>query len=97
MTQYNNLNVKLSNQQLDKLKSGIQNGTEVTLKISSNIIGDSNDENNFPHKFLLINTQVSKFRKAFANGSSANMKLSKTHLHKQDNHEDFQIDFQDYY
>ena len=58
MTQYNNLNVKLSNQQLNKLKSGIQNGTEVTLKISSNIIGDSNDENNFPRKILLINTQV---------------------------------------
>ena len=58
MTQYNNLNVKLSNQQLNKLKSGIQNGTDVTLKISSNIIGDSNDENNFPRKILLINTQV---------------------------------------
>ena len=58
MTQYNNLNVKLSNQQLNKLKSGIQNGTDVALKISSNIIGDSNDENNFPRKILLINTQV---------------------------------------
>ena len=27
-----------------------KNGTEATLKISSNIAGDSNDENNFPHK-----------------------------------------------
>ena len=52
------------------------------MKISSNIVGDSNDENNFPHKLLLINTQVSKFCKAFANGSSANIKLSKTQLHK---------------
>ena len=57
MTKYNILNVKLSNSQLNKLKSGIKNGTEVTLKISSNVVGDSNDENNFPHK-LLTNTRV---------------------------------------
>ena len=73
MTQYNILNVKLSNSQLNKLKSGIQNGTEVTLKISSNIVGDSNNENNFPHKLLLTNTQVSKLCKDFANCSSANI------------------------
>ena len=45
MTQYNTLNVKLSKSQLNKLKSGIKNGTEVTLKISSNVVGDSNYEN----------------------------------------------------
>ena len=33
MSQYNTLNVKLSNLQLNKLKSGMKNGTEVTLKI----------------------------------------------------------------
>ena len=57
MTQYNTLNVKLSNPQIAKLKSGIRNGTEVTLKISSNIVGDSNDENNFPHRLLLTKFQ----------------------------------------
>ena len=41
MTQYNTLNAKLSNSQLNTLKSGIKNGTEITLKISSNIVGDS--------------------------------------------------------
>ena len=76
MTQYNTLNVKLSNLQPNKLKSGIKHGTEVTLKLSSNILGDSNDENNFLLKLLLTNTQVSKLCKAFANGSSANTKLS---------------------
>ena len=80
MTQYNTFNVKLSNLQLNKLKCGIKNGTGVTLKISSNVVGDSNDENNFPHKLLLTNTQVLKLRKTFANGSSANIKLSKTQL-----------------
>ena len=82
MTQYNTLNVELSNSQLNKLKSAIKNGTRVTLDLSSNIIGDSNDENNFPHKLFLSNTQVSRLRKAFANSSSANVKLSKTQLHK---------------
>ena len=47
MTQYNNLNVKLSNSQLNKLKSAIEDGTEVVLRLSSNMIGDSNDKINF--------------------------------------------------
>ena len=94
MTQSNTLNVKLSNQQLIKLKSAIKNRTGVTLNISSNIICDSNDENNFPHKLLLTNTQVSRLRKVFSNGSSANIKLSKTHLHKIGQSRDFQVDFQ---
>ena len=67
MSQYNTLNVKLSNSQLNKLKSEIKNDTEITLKLSSNVFGDSNYENNFPHKLLLISTQVSRLYKAFAN------------------------------
>ena len=63
MTQYNTLNIKLSNYKLNELKSGITNGTEVILKLSSNVAGDSNDANNFPHKLLLTNTQVSKLVK----------------------------------
>ena len=59
--------------QLNKLKSATSN-------LSSNLIGDSNDNTNFPHKLLLTNTQVSRTRKASANGSSANVKFSKTHL-----------------
>ena len=65
MTQYNRLNVKLSNSQLNKLKSTIKNETEVVLRLSSNMIGDSNDEINFPHQLLLTNTQVSNLFKAF--------------------------------
>ena len=38
ITHYN-----LPNSELNKYKSGIENGTEVTLKISSNIVGDSNE------------------------------------------------------
>ena len=76
MTQYNSLNVKLSNLQLNnKLKSAIKNETEVVLRLSSNMIGD--DETNFPHK-LLTSIQVSNLHKAFASYLSTDIKLSKT-------------------
>ena len=78
MTQYKTLIVKLSDSQLNKLKSGIKNGTEVSLNLSSNLIGNSNDETKFPHKLLLTDTQVSKIRRAFVNGSSANKLFPKT-------------------
>ena len=82
MTQYNDLTVKLPNKQLNKLKSEIKNGSEVTFfrccKISSNVVGYSNDENTFAHKLLLTNTQVLRLCRALTNNSSANIKLSKT-------------------
>ena len=80
MTQYNSLNVKLSNLQLDKLKSAIKNETEAVLRLSSNMIGDN--ESNFPHKLLLTNRQVANLRKALPNYLSADIKLSKTQLSK---------------
>ena len=82
MTQYNSLNVKLSNSQLDKIKSTIEDGTEVVLKLSTNMIGDSDDKINFPHELLLTNRQVANLCKAFANKSSTDIKLSKTQISK---------------
>ena len=82
MTQYNSLNVKLSNSQLNKLKSSIKNETDVVLRISSNMVSNSNDNANFPHELLLTNRQVANIRKAFANHSSIDIKLSKTQLSK---------------
>ena len=64
------------------MKSGIKNGTEITLNLLSNVVGNSSDKTNFPHKLLLTNKQVSKIRKAFTNDSSANIKFSKTQLSK---------------
>ena len=66
MTQYNSLDVKLSNSQLNKFKSATKNETEVVLRLSSNMIGD--DETNFSHKLLLTNRQV-------ANHLSTDIKL----------------------
>ena len=82
MTQYNSLNVKLSNSQLNKLKSSIKNETDVVLRISSNMVSNSNDNTNFPHELLLISRPVANIRKAFANHSSIDIKLSKTQLSK---------------
>ena len=82
MTQYNSLNVKLSNSQLSKLKSAITNENDVVLRISSNMVGNSNDNTNFPHELLLTNRQVENIRKAFANHLSTDIKLSKTQLSK---------------
>ena len=67
MTQYNtlykqyggkvvNINAKLSDLQLNKLKSGKKNGIEATLNLSSNVIGNFNNKTNFPHKLLLTNS-----------------------------------------
>ena len=64
MTQYNTLNVKLSNLQLNKIKAVTKVKTEVTLETSSNNVGDYKDEN-VSHRLLLTNTQVSKLCKAF--------------------------------
>ena len=72
--QYNNLNVKLSNSQLNKLKSAIKNEIEVFLRLSSNMIGDN--ESNFPHQLLLTNRQVANLCEAFTNYLSADIKLN---------------------
>ena len=71
MTEYNSLNVKVSNSKLNKLKSGIKNDTRVTVKLSLDVVGDSNIDTNFPQKLVLPNLQVSRLCKNFSNDSSA--------------------------
>ena len=73
MTRYNRLNTKLSNSQLNKLKSAIKNENDAVIKLSLNMISDSNDKGNFPHE--LLNRQVSSIRKAFSNNLSVDIKF----------------------
>ena len=82
MTQYNSSNVKLSNSQFNKLNSAITNESDVVLRISSNMVVNSNDNTNFPYELLLTNRQVSNLRKAFAKNTSTDIKLPKTQLSK---------------
>ena len=82
MTQYNSLNVKLSNSQLNKLKSSIKNETDVVLGISSNMVTNSNDNTNFPHELLLTNRQVANIRKAFAKNNQLILNYQKLNYQK---------------
>ena len=82
MTQSNRVNVKLSNSQFNTLKSAIKNVTEVTPKLSPNMIGDSSEPNS-SRKLSKTDRQVSKLRKSFSNNSLANIKLCKTLLSKE--------------
>ena len=81
MTQYNRVNVKLSNSKLNKLNS-TKNENDVVIRLSPNMTGDSNDKTNFPHELLLTDRHVFSIRKAFSNNSSVHIKFSKTQLSK---------------
>ena len=82
MAQQNSLSVKLPNSQLNKSKSAIKNEIEVILRLSSNLIGNPDDETNFPHKLLLTDRQVSNIHKAFTNNSSADLNFQKLNCQK---------------
>ena len=71
------------------MKSGIKNGIEVTLKLPSNIVSNSNDENNSLHNFSLTNTQVSNLGKACANNPQLKQNYQKLNCTKQDNQDVF--------
>ena len=70
MIEYNSLNVKLSNSQFNKLKSLIKKWNWSSLRLSSDMVGNSNDETSSPHKLFLTDRQVANLGKAFASYSS---------------------------
>ena len=82
MTQYNRVNIKLSISLFNKLKSAIKSENDVVIRLSPNMIGDSNDQTNFPHELLLTDRQISTIRNAFPNNSSVDIKFSKIQLSK---------------
>ena len=82
MTQYNKSNTKLSNSQLNKLKSAIKKETDAVIRLSPNMIGDSNHETNCPHELLVTDRQVSSIRKAFSNNSSLILNLQRLSYQK---------------
>ena len=54
----------------------------MTLRLSSNMVGNSNNETNFPLKLLLTNRQILRLRKTFNNHTLADIKFSKAQLPK---------------
>ena len=54
MTGYQSANVNISNSQLDKLKSATKNKAEVALRLSPNIVVETNDETNWLMTRIII-------------------------------------------
>ena len=78
MVEYSKVNVKLTDTQLEKLKTDVNNKTGTTLRMSLKMF----DRNNLPHELLLTTRQKAKLRNAFSNNMSTDLKLSKAHISK---------------
>ena len=78
MVEYNTLNVKLSDSQLNKLKSAVKNKQGTTLRMNAKIFRG----NNLPHELLLTTRQTTKLRNAIENNLQTDIKLSKAQISK---------------
>ena len=78
MVKYSKVNVKLSDNQLKKLKPAVKNKTGTILRISLKIFNG----NDLPHELLLTTRQKTKLRNAFNNNMSTDLKLSKAQISK---------------
>ena len=73
-----NTNVKLSNSQLNKLKSAVKNQTGTTLRMNAKMFNG----NSLPHELLLTTRQTTKLRNATENNMATDIKLSKAQISK---------------
>ena len=78
MVEYNTVNAKLSNSQLNKLKTAVKNNEGTTLRISTKMFNSGN----LPHELLLTTRQTTKLRNPMENNVSIDIKLSKTQISK---------------
>ena len=76
MVEYCKVNVKLSNLQLNKLKTAAKNQTEVTLRTNIKMFSG----NNLPHELILTTRQEIKLRNVFENNMLTDIKLSKVQI-----------------
>ena len=78
MVEYNTVNAKLSNSQLNKLKSAAKNRQGTVLRMNARMLS----ANNLSHELLLTTRQTTKLRNAFENNMSTDIKLSKAQISK---------------
>ena len=78
MVEYNTVNAKLSDLQLNKLKNLVKNQTGTTLRMNIRMFNG----NNFPHQLLLTTRKRKKLRNTFENNMSTDIMLSKTQISK---------------
>ena len=78
MVEYSEINCKLTNIQLNKLKKAVKSNEGATLRLG---IRNFN-KNETPHELLLTTRQNTKLRNALNNNSATDIKLSKTQIKK---------------
>ena len=78
MVEYNIVNAKLSDSQLNKLKTAVKNQTGATLRMNIKMFNG----NNLPHELLLTTRQKTKLRNAFETNMSTDITLSETQIPK---------------
>ena len=78
MVEYTNVNVKLSDSQIKKLKGVVKDHTGTTLRINLKMF----DKKDLQHELLLTTRQKAKLRNGFNNNMSADLELSKTQIVK---------------
>ena len=78
MVEYNTVNAKVSNSQLNKLKSDVKNKQGTTLRMNARMFNG----NNLPHELLLTTRQTTKLRNAIENNLETDIKLSKAQISK---------------
>ena len=85
MVKYSEVNCKLTNVQLNKLKKAVKSNEGATLRLGTRNF--NKDET--PHELLLTTWQNTKLRNALNNNSATDIKLSKAQIKKKYNQEDF--------
>ena len=78
MVEYSNVNVKLSDMQLKKIKTAVKDKTGTTLRMSLKMF----DGDDLPHELLLTTWQKTKLRNAFNNNISTDLKHSRGQISK---------------
>ena len=78
MVECNTMNARLSNLQLNKLKSAVKNKQGTTLRMNAKIFNG----NNLPHELFLTQRQTTKLRNAIENNFQTDIKLSKAQISK---------------
>ena len=76
MVEYNTVNAKLLDSQLNKLKNAVKDQTVATLRMNVKMFNG----NNLPHELLLTTRQATKLRNEIENNVSTDIKLSKAQI-----------------
>ena len=78
MVEYETVNLKLSNQQIKKLKEAVKGNNGRTLRI-----GNKNfNKAGLLHELFLTQTQINELKQKVENNTSTDIKLSKAQINK---------------